>query len=80
MLGRLVKRRIDWNSDYCFKVRMLVGKDIVISLVGASVSPSLRLTTLTRGREGWRVRRKSIAEDFLGRRVEFRPLFYIERA
>jgi hypothetical protein len=30
MLGRLVKRRIDWNLDYCFKVRISVGKAIVI--------------------------------------------------
>jgi hypothetical protein len=57
---------------------MSVGKDIVISFVAASVNPSLRLTTLTRGGEGWRVRRKSIAEDILGRREEFQSNFYIE--
>lgn len=56
---------------------MSVGKDIVFSLVWASVSPSLRLMTLTGGRGGWCVPRKSIAEDFLGRRVKIPVAFFI---
>jgi hypothetical protein len=46
---------------------MSVGKGIVLWFVAASISPSLRLTTLTRGGEGWRVRKKSIVVDIFGR-------------